>query len=295
VRRSTEIGLTLPRMLADAARVRREVARVFDAEPADHVVLAPGILCALRYLLQAAGVERLVLTTDEYYGPRHFGNMTVRTAPATALAARVARTRADAVIASVVSWRGHPLPVSDLFGDIRARFGTRTPLLVADYTHAGALGFPPVRGLNADVVCGDPERWLLSPRHCSKLAFLWVRSPRLHRQARRAFAPFFLSMHAQDQDRSARWADPREVHEFAAWLERARLTRARLHGRHEANLRLKQKLAAALGIDGSDRAAVLWTDAKVPTRLRRSLDRAGLLWQADARHTRVICRADAFR
>jgi hypothetical protein len=280
-------------MLLDATRVRREIARLFDAKPVQRIVLAPGILSALRHLFSVVEVEHLALTTDEYYASRHFPSIKVSTASPSALVAHLTRTEPDAVLVSVVSWHGKPLPVSDIFAEIRAQFGQHAPLLVADYTHAGAVGFPPVRALNADIVCGDPEKWLLPPEQSSKLAFLWIRSPKLFRTARRAFAPLFLSVEAQGDRRSARWVDPLEVRAMAHWLSAARLTRLTLLDRYQANLRTKQKLARMLGVDADGAASVLWTQARIPTSIRRRLERAGLIWRADAGYTRVLCRAEA--
>ncbi len=169
------------------------------------------MLSGLRQLFSVERVDRLVLTSEEYYAPRHFPTLRCDVASPSTLVARVAAARPGAVIASVVSWRGAPLPVSALFGEIRRVLGARTPLLVADYTHAGAIGFPPVSALNADVVSGDAEKWLLPARQRSRLAFLWMRSPAVFRSAARSFSPFFLAVDGRTDARSARWLDPQEV------------------------------------------------------------------------------------
>ena len=274
----------------DATRVRRVIARLFDGNPASRIVLAPGILSALRHLLSALGIERLALTAEEYYAPRHFPAIEVSSAPASAFLAQIRKSRPQAVVVSVVSWQGKPLPVAEMFAEIRARSGARAPLLVADYTHAGAIGFPPMTALNADLVCGDPEKWLL-PQGQSKLGFLWMRSPALVRVARSAFSSFFLSVDAPPDLRSARWVDPLEVERIARWLTDARLTRRKLEARHQANLRMKRTLAKALGIDSGGGSSVIWTTARIPAPLRTRLEPLGLMWRAGT-HTRILCRAE---
>jgi hypothetical protein len=288
--RTTDTSFDLKQSGRDASLVRREIARLFGARPAGRIVLAPGVLSGLRLLFSAVQVDRLVLTTEEYYSPRHFPALACHAVPASALVDRVTTTKPGAVIASVVSWRGIPLPVSALFGEIRRALGPRTPLLIADYTHAGAIGFPAASELNADLVSGDPEKWLLPPRQRSRLAFLWIRSPAVFRRAARAFSPFFLAADGAADARSARWLDPEELRDVAAWLSSERLTRRALHDRHHADLRLKHRIARRLGISSHGAASVLWTDKRIPASLALRLDRRGLLWRADG-CTRILCRA----
>jgi selenocysteine lyase/cysteine desulfurase len=275
--------------------VRREIARLFGARPAGQIVLAPGMLSGLRQLFSSLHIERLALTTEEYYAPSHFPAVACDAASPSTLAARVAATSPGAVIASVVSWRGTPLPVSALFDEIRRALGARTPLLVADYTHAGAIGFPAVSDLNADVVSGDPEKWLLPPGQRSRLAFLWIRSPSAFRHATRAFSPFFLALEGRTDERSARWIDPRELREVAAWLSGEHVTRRALRDRHQANLRMKHRLARKLGVASDGDASVLWIRQPIPRALESRLARLGLLWHAEDGRARILCRADAER
>ena len=291
--RSTDTSFDLKQSTRDASLVRREIARLFGATPARRIVLAPGMLSGLRQLFTCLRIERLALTTEEYYARRHFPGIACDVASPSTLAARVIATNPGAVIASVVSWRGTPLPVSALFDEIRRTLGALAPLLVADYTHAGAIGFPVLSGLNADVVSGDPEKWLLPPGQRSRLAFLWIRSPAVFRRAAPAFSPFFLALEGQTDERSARWLDPRELREVAAWLSDSQMTRRALRDRHHANLRMKQRLARRLGIAFDDDASVLWTRQQIPKALESRLERLGLLWHAADGHARIVCRADA--
>lgn len=275
--------------------VRREIARLFVATPEARIILAPGMLAGLQHLLSALRVDRLVLTTEEYYAPAHFPMMKVETVGVSALVARVLATNPGAVIASVVSWHGTVLPVSDLFGEIRRALGARAPLLVADYTHAGAIGFPAVSALNADVVAGDPEKWLLPPVRRSRLAYLWIPSTDLFHTAARTFAPFFFAVHGRIEARSARWLDPDELRDLARWLSASRLTRRTLGERHQANLRMKLRLARSIGITPVGDASVLWTRKPIPAVLESRLNRAGLLWRASNGYARILCRAASVR
>lgn len=290
--RATNTRFDLTPSLGAASRVRREIARLFGAPPARRIILAPGMLSALRQLFSALDIEHLLLTTDEYYAARHFPELRVQTVPMASLLARVKATNPGAVIASLVSFHGKPLPVGDLFAAIRRDMGARAPLLVADYTHAGAIGFPPVADLNADVVGGDPEKWLMPPLQSSRLAFLWTKSPGLFRTVARTFSPLFLAVEGRTDARSSRWIDPEEMHAMAAWLVDARLTRRALVDRHRANLAMRGRIAAQLGIDAEGPASVLWTDRKVPALLAARLARQGLLWRSDTGRTRILCRTD---
>ena len=290
--RFTDNPFDVKRSARDAARVRREIGRLFGAVPTARIVLAPALLAPLRQLFSAAHVDRLILTSDEYYAARHFPELAVESVPAARLVARVAATKPGAVIASVVSWHGAALPVPALFAGIRRALGARAPLLVADYTHAGAIGFPPVASLGADIVGGDPEKWLLPPKHGSRLAFLWMRSAVMFRTAARLFSPCFLAIDGAVDSRSARWIDPAALSETAEWLAAAGLTRRALLERHQANLQMKRRLARRLGIPPGDDSSVLWTNRPIPTTLDRRLTRRGLVWRAADGHTRILCRSD---
>ena len=269
--------------------MRRDIARLFDGGAANRIVLAPGILSALRQLFPAVGVQRLALTTEEYYGARHFPAIRVTSGPAATIGARMGTARPQALIMSVVSWRGEPLPVAETFAAIRAQ-SARPPLLIADYTHAGAVGFPPIAALNADLVCGDAAKWLLPPGP-SRLAFIWIRSPALFRSVRPSFTPLFLAVDGTPDPRSARWVDPLEVGRIARWLIDSRTTRRQLVAQYQANIDLKRELAETMGIDSSGESSVIWTTARLPARLRTQLESRGLLWRT-GRHLRILCRAE---
>ena len=89
--RSTATHFDLKRAVRDASVVRREIARLFGARPAGRIVLAPGMLSGLRHLFSAVHIERLVLTTAEYYTARHFPALGVEAVPASSLVAASSR------------------------------------------------------------------------------------------------------------------------------------------------------------------------------------------------------------
>ena len=288
--RSTDTSFDLKQSTRDASLVRREIARLFGARPATRIVLAPGMLSGLRQLFSVERVDRLVLTSEEYYAPRHFPMLRCDVASPSALVARVAAVRPGAVVASVVSWRGSPLPVSALFGEIRRVLGARAPLLVADYTHAPAqsasAGFGPQRRRRQ----WRRGKMAAAARQRSRLAFLWMRSPLLFRRAALSLSPFFLAVDGRTDARSARWLNPQEVRDLAEWLSDKQLTRRALQDRHRANLHMKHRVARIIGIASDGDASVLWTDRQIPSSLESRLDRRGLLWRATDGHTRILCR-----
>ena len=151
---------------------------------------------------------------------------------------------------------------------------------MADYTHAGAIGFPPVASLDADIVGGDPEKWLLPPSHGSRLAFLWMRSAALFRTAARLFSPCFLAIDGAVDSRAARWIDPAALAETTKWLAAAGLTRRALLDRHQANLQMKRRLARRLGIPPGDDTSVLWIEPADSESARHAADPpgSGLAW-----------------
>ena len=78
----------------------------------------------------------------------------VRIARCQAISELALQRRYQAVLASPASWRGARQPVAEQFASIREALGREAPLLVADYAHAGSIGFPSVDGLSADDVRG---------------------------------------------------------------------------------------------------------------------------------------------
>ena len=276
-----------------AAALRRRVSDLFGAGPAEHVVLAPGILIGLQVLLPGLGVRRICLSDREYYGRAHFPAQEMCSPALEDLVECAAGARPDAVLASLVTWRGEEIPIARLFRRIRAQCGRRAPLLIADCTHAGAVGFPELGKLGADMVCGDTGKWILPPGRESRIAFLWFRTEALARAARRAFEPFFLAAGSRDGFLYSRWLDPAEVLSVEDWYRRRRLGRPDLERRHRANLRLAARLAGRFGVTPAEGNSILRLAAGSPAvSLLAKLESLGLVWRLPDGTIRIQCRAD---
>ena len=279
--------------LAAASGLRSTISDLFQARPPERIVLAPGILVALQILFAHLGVRRILLTTEEYYDESHFPAQTVRVSRADAIPDLVRSQRFDAVIASPASWRGERLAVRELFQSIRDQLGEAAPLLVADTAHVGAVGFPTVTGLGADLVCGDLEKWILPPDRTTRIAFLWSRSQALAEHLARAFQPFFLATEGSTAPLLARWVDPAEVLELSRWLDEHDAIREHLQERHLADLKLAAWLSRRFGHTRDPKTSILWLDPDHGTDpLVMELAKMGLAWQLPGRGIRILCRSD---
>src|SRR5579884_2577024 len=132
-------------LLTNAAEnLRSQIAEWFGAEDSNRVILAPGILIGLRLLLEPLNIRKLLLTSDEYYNSQHFPSIKAQCYAPQDILDAVQREDPSALLMSVVTWRGQPLNVQGMFRRIaQARAGAH-PLLIADYAHAGAIGFPKI-------------------------------------------------------------------------------------------------------------------------------------------------------
>jgi hypothetical protein len=280
-------------MLTAANELRATISDLLDVRHSDRIILAPGILVALRVLFSHLHIERIALTSEEYYGAEHFPGATVREASCDALFDPLQTRDFEAVLASPASWRGRRQPVAELFASIRKHSGQSAPLLVADYAHAGSVGFPSADRLGADVICGDLEKWILPPDWNTRVAFLWFRTQPLFLRAVEAFRPFFLAAKASDISMLARWVEPADVMAVSRGLESLGVTPDRLRARHRADMRLARELASSVVPTRIPETSILWfEEAELDGETLERLEKLGLVWRFPGRGTRVLCRSD---
>jgi len=281
------------RMPAAAGDLRRAISDLLEVRHSDRIILTPGILVALRILFPHLQIKRVLLTTEEYYGEGHFPGETTRVADCEAIPEILKKCTFDALIASPASWRGVRQPVAELFGWIRKTLGRNAPLLIADYAHAGSIGFPAVEGLGADVACGDMDKWILPPDCNSRVAFLWFRTHQLFDESARAFHPFFLATESSSVSMLARWVDPTDVLAVSGKLADLGATRGRLRERHLADMKLARDLADRLHPSGDLETSILWFEKdELAGQTLADLEELGLVWRLPGQGIRVLCRSD---
>ncbi len=280
-------------MLAAANDLRTTISDLLEVHHSDRIILAPGILVALRVLFSHLHIERIALTSEEYYGEEHFPEAAVRATRCDALFDTLLTDDFEAVLASPASWQGTRQPVAELFDSIRKQFGRRAPLLVADYAHAGSVGFPSVDQLGADVICGDMEKWILPPGWNTRVAFLWFRTQPLFLRAVEAFRSFFLATKASDVSMLARWVDPDDVLAVSRGLESLGVTPDQLRARHRDDMRLARELASSVEPARIPETSILWfEEGELDGETLEKLVKLGLVWRLPGRGTRVLCRSD---
>jgi hypothetical protein len=280
-------------MLAAANDLRATISDLLEVHHSDRIILAPGILVALRALFSHLHIERIALTSEEYYGAEHFPGATVRAASCDALFDPRLTGDSEAVLASPASWQGVRQPVAELFDSIRKTLGKGAPLLVADYAHAGSIGFPSADRLGADVICGDLEKWILPPDWNTRVAFLWFRTQPLFLQAVEAFRPFFLATKASDVSPLARWVEPADVLTVSRGLASLGVTPDQLRVRHRADMRLARELASRVEPARIPETSILWfEEGELDGETLEELEKLGLVWRLPGRGTRVLCRSD---
>ncbi len=278
-----------------AAQVRGLVADVYGAA-SSAVVLAPGTLAALRLFFAALGVRRVALSTGEYFGARSFPELAADVLDVYDVPERVARRRPGAVVLSAVTWGGEQPPLASLFRHIRAKLGARAPLLVADYAHAGAAGFPRVAESGADVVAGDVTKWITPPSWPDRVGYLWFRSAAHRALARRVFAPFYLALPGPSAALEARWVDPAAIEKVAAFRMSAKPTRRELVARAAEDLALAKRMAGWCGAP-QPASSLLWIpSAEGVAKIPKWAEAQGLVWRppagAGGTGARVMCRSD---
>ena len=154
-------------------------------------------------MLAYLGVRRLFLSRAEYLTQAHFpGVSTSVTTPPDV--DRALGTGACAALSSVVGWEGEVQPLGSWHAEIRKRLGSRAPLLIADYSHGGAIGLPAFESLAADIVCGEVSKWLLPSGSDRSLTFIWCRTSALQRAVESALGGFYLAVGGEQTGRKAR-------------------------------------------------------------------------------------------
>ena len=280
--------------IAAAETLRRTLAVLFGVGSAKQIIFCPGILVGLQILFANLGLRRLGLTQFEYYGNEHFPAQDTAILGLDGFSNSLRKFRADVVLVSAVSWRGDVTPIREIFRDLRAEFGSACPLLVADCTHAGAIGFPSLRSFGADVVCGDASKWIAPVDHESKLAFMWAESREIQSAARSGFRSLFLATNQTRSDqRSARWVDPVEVQWLSDWLKDAHITRRVLQSAHRRNMKLAKHLAKHFGVDAPPTSAILWVERWTECSMVDALSDAAVAWAIADGGLRILCRAEA--
>jgi hypothetical protein len=283
------------RPLSDfASELRGRICMLYDAQRPENTILAPGILISLQILFAVVGVKRLLVSDQEYYSSVHFPAQEVKRAALDDLLDCERVFMPDAVVISIVSWRGEPLDAEMLFRALRRRRSAKRPLLILDYSHGGAIGFPPISHTAADVVCGDLNKWVTPPRRRFGLSFLWFEDPCLFRQAALGFAPFFLATETTDCTMSARWINPRELKWTVCWLRLQRLSRKSLVLQDLANQCLTKCTAERLELETAPKCNIVWLTNPQRTSVLNieRLSDLGLAWVLPNSCTRILCRAD---
>lgn len=276
-----------------ASKLRVTLSEIFDLQQPEQIVLTPGILVGLNNLFSRLPSNRIALSPAEYYDEYHFPNRETSSFDFETIIEHIRLSSSDVVIASLVTWRGKALPVKHLFQGIRGALGDKAPLLIADCAHAGAIGFPSLKDLEADIICGDVCKWITPSEWQRNLAFLWFHNQSLWEKAAEIFRPYYLATRQTRTHLLARWIDPFEVKTVVSWLEERLLDRNRLRARHQHNMNLARKLSERLGMSESPETAILWINEESSSNiLLEELAQTGLAWKPPEGGLRILCRAE---
>lgn len=272
---------------------------------AGEAILAPGALVALRLLFHHRGASTILLSDREYYAAGHFPDLEVHVAPFEDMGEAVRRFSPDAVVASLVSWRGQVGDVEGLCRSLRETASGRSPasdernrsgppdpsgrpLVCVDWCHAGAAGFPSAEGLSADVLFGDASKWLIPAATPDRVAFL-LGGAELTPTLRSCFGGLYRSGGGRTA-REARWISDATLEEVAKRVRGAASDRSRLDARHARNMELARTVAEDNGQSAPD-AAILWFPGASASDLDLgALPSPELAWETEA-GVRVLCQA----
>lgn len=278
----------------EAEFLRVQLGNLFGATPSAHLVFVPGLLIGMRISLTDLGIRSVSVTSEEYYLCSDFGRLNATLVHPNEVTSSVCEQKPDAVIASVVSWRGRRTQIRADFTEIRRKMGPRCPLLIADCSHSGAAGWPLVNDLGADVVCGDPCKWLAPSIQPANLAFIWFCSDKYFARIQPSFSPFCLALSAHRTDAQARWVNPSDIHKLSAWHRQRDLDRSVLTAMFQENLHFAQMLAHRWSLSHVPDTSILWLHDKPNDALFDTLLDHGLVWEKNDGF-RVIARADIAR
>lgn len=276
-----------------ASSLRDTISEIFDLNQPNQIVLTPGILLGLNILLGGLSVNSITVSRYEYYDDYHFPNNQIHSFDFENFIEHVRQYSPDVAIVSLVSWRGKPLPLNNAFRQIRAALGKHAPLLIADCAHAGAIGFPSMNEIEADIICGDICKWVTPSDWQRNLAFLWFRDRVLWEKAAQTFRPYYLATSQERTHLLARWIDPYEVKTVVSWLKERRLDRSRLLQRSQHNMDLARQLSRRLGLSEPPESSILWIDDESNSNiLLDELEQNGLAWKPPDGGLRILCRAE---
>jgi hypothetical protein len=269
-----------------AKNLRAQLCGIIGIPAAHQIILTGGTTVGLKLILAGLRSETLILGPEEYQTPAHFFPLHVAISSIAELQTNVQKTKPHAVILSVVSWRGRRFPVEAAFHGLRAYFKENCPLLIADYSHAGAAGFPDPTALGADLIAGDLSKWLLPPRVADDLCFIYPATSQISSLCQDLFKPLFLATETE-VERSARWISPEQIVSAHEFLLQTCMSMTSLKKQHQKNVSFKRQVLESL--DGRDTdTCMLWL---------RQGDAApdwiapDLIWRTPE-GVRVMCRED---
>ncbi len=267
-----------------ARKLRVMLGGLLGLPSPDRVVLAPGTTASLRILFAAKGIETVILGPEEYCDEHHFWPLSVLTSPIADIAAIARRTPSKiAVVLSVVSWKGTRFPVESHFHALRLELKDRCPLLVADYSHGGASGFPPCDQIPADIIVGDFSKWILPPNVADELCFLYAGTDEMWKLCKNCFGAFYLATESV-AERAARWVAPREVTGSLMWIKSQSVSRHTLLAQFERNRSFMRTLPRSG--TATDCCMVWFRSDAAPKWIAPDL-----LWETPE-GIRVLCRHD---
>ena len=252
-------------LVAASRTIRAHICELYHSADLQQIVLCPGQLVALIHIFHAMRLRSILMSNEEYYTSGHFPGMEVSKCESDEIAKIAHRDTPDVVLMSRVSWKGQPLPVRREFLQIRTR--PNRPLLICDYAHAGAVGFPTFRAQAADIICGDLHKWVFPEDHMAQLAFVWSSTRNLQKEINSIFSGYYLAGN-KHLARAARWISPYDLLSAAKWLRSSDSTRSSLRKSYRRNLAVAMEIVESLRLVQPARSCILWLspDESIPRK-----------------------------